>query len=120
MPTWQIKFCPPEGEKKSPFTEILEINDPDERAIIFRRLVTIGQLEINEWPHTWVKQIGDTYQLTAGNYRLYFGIYRGRILVCYVCRKVSQQARQKDLATANELVKKHLAVEKRKDLSKGN
>ena len=71
-----------------------------EIALIRRRLLTISELETGDWPY-WVKMISGIYQLTAGDFRVYFGLFERKIVISHVCRKVGQTAKKKDLDRAS-------------------
>ena len=99
MARWNIIFFPPSGARHSPVDTLKSIAQSSAQALIMRRLGTIGQLEIGDWPH-WVKMVSHIHQLTAGDYRVYFGLVERTIVVCHICRKVGQKAKKSDLGTA--------------------
>lgn len=79
----------------------------EDRVLILNKLEAIEKIRIpREWPNFKVfPHDGENLnQLTAGNYRIYLHLtnIRGKnlIVVCYICRKSSQEARKKDLNRA--------------------
>ena len=105
---WEIKFFPPSGEKHSPGDFIKTIANRTEATIIERRLETIRELELVDWPSAWVKKVAGIYQLKAGDHRVYFDLDgRTIIVVCHVCRKVSQRAKEKDIGRAKANLKSY-------------
>ncbi len=99
MAIWEKVFFPPEGDKHSPIDAIKNIQRPGDRALIMRRLDLISNLDIGDWPH-WVKIVGKTYQVTAGDYRIYVNLSGKKLVICHICRKVSQKALKSDLDRA--------------------
>jgi len=103
---WNIEFYPSAGENYSPEDYINNLSStPQEVASIKHRLSAMRELNIQDWPRTWVKNFTyhkiKIYQLTASeNHRLYFGIDGKTIVVCYMCKKVRQRALPKDLKRA--------------------
>ena len=99
---WNVIYYPPKGENNSP-EDILYSYYPVDQNKITRSLTTISNLEMYHWPPKWVKLIKniDLYQLTAGDFRAYFGISGKNIVVCHICRKRSQEAKDIDLNRAN-------------------
>ena len=107
MAIWNIVFYPSSGSRHSPHDYIGSLSKKNEIALIYRRLKTIQELPMEEWPSKWIKKIGSTYQLAADNQRVYFGLEEKTIVVCYACRKVSQKARKEDLRRAEENFKSY-------------
>jgi phage-related protein len=99
MAKWEIVFFPSAGERYSPIDALKGLPRPNDKALIIRRLELISELEMGEWPY-WVKIVDKHYQVTAGDYRVYFGIIGRRIVICHICRKVSQKALKSDLDRA--------------------
>ena len=99
MAKWEKVFFPPEGEKHSPIDALKEIPRPSDQALIMRRLKVISDLDISDWPH-WVKIVSKNYQVTAGDYRIYFNLLDRKMVICHICRKVSQKALKSDLDRA--------------------
>ena len=99
MGKWEIVFYPPEGEKHSPIDILKHIPRPSDQALITRRLDLISDLEMGDWPH-WVKMVESLYQVTAGDYRVYFDLDGKKMIICHICRKVSQKALKSDLDRA--------------------
>jgi hypothetical protein len=106
MSIWEYSYCPSEIINESPAEYIFRLNkdSPQETTIIVRRLDTICELEKHLWPPKWVKPIDkkakNLYQLTAGNHRVYFGIYGRKLLIFYICRKKSMEAKPIDINRA--------------------
>jgi hypothetical protein len=102
MPIWNIQYFPPKGERNSPVDSLNTRLDVNEQANFVERFLKMSELEMTEWAHDWRKHIGVIYQLTAGNFRAYYGI-RGRlIIIVHVCRKVGRTARKQDLRIAEQ------------------
>lgn len=101
MVKWKIYFFPPPSEKHSPYDALLHIDQTEDKALIKQRLEVISQLDPWNWPH-WVKLVNKIYQLTANDYRVYFDFIDSNIIVCHICRKVSQKALSGDLARARK------------------
>ena len=100
MIIWEVVFFPPLGKKYSPADVIRNIDRQSDAANIQKRLETISRLTVETWPSGWIKRYSQIYQLTSGNYRVYFCTDKRRIVVCHVCRKVSQKAKQEDIDRA--------------------
>jgi len=60
----------------------------------------LRELEAKYCSFKWLKPVQDLHQITQGNFRGYFKTKGNKIIVVYFCRKVSQQARKQDIATA--------------------
>ena len=75
------------------------IDKPNEKAILMRHIDLIREMESWDWPH-WVKKVQGIYQLTADNYRAYFDLSNRKMIICHICRKVSQKAKQSDIDRA--------------------
>ena len=101
MVKWAIEFFPPEGENYSPADTLKNITLAIERARIMRALGVIMELEPWEWPR-WVKLVDNIYQVTAHNHRVYFYVVDRKLIVCHICRKVSQKAQKGDLDRAKK------------------
>jgi phage-related protein len=99
MAKWEKVFFPPEGEKHSPIDSLKNIPRPGDKALIMRRINLISGLEIGDWP-PWVKIVDKNYQVTAGDYRVYFNLSGRKMVICHICRKVSQKALKSDLDRA--------------------
>ena len=99
MVKWEKVFFPPAGERHSPIDALKDIPRPNAKALIKRRLDLISELEIGDWPY-WVKIVDNHYQVTAGDYRVYFGLIGRKMVICHICRKVSQKALKSDLDRA--------------------
>lgn len=111
MQRWNIIFYPIYGARHSPedFLRDLSVSDV---ASIKEKLRTISELETSQWP--WVKMVQGIYQLRSGDFRLYFGIDgRTIIVVCHICRKVSQQARQEDIDRAKANLNQYFETRKK-------
>ena len=100
MAVWTVVFFPPSGHKYSPEDFVLSIDRKADIASIKLRLETIAKLEIVNWPNGWIERYEKLYQLKAGDYRLYLGIDGRKIVVCHICRKVSQKAKREDIDRA--------------------
>jgi len=111
MAKWEKVFFPPEGEKHSPIDALKNIPRPGDQALIMRRLALISELETGDWPH-WVKMVNKNYQVTAGDYRVYFNLYGRKMVICHICRKVSRKALQSDLDRASTNFRNFLESEK--------
>ena len=112
MQRWNIIFYPVYGAHHSPenFLRDLSISDI---ANIQQRLRAISELETSQWP-SWVKRVQGIYQLRSGDFRLYFGIDgRTIIVVCHICRKVSQKARQEDINRAKTNLQDYFEMRKK-------
>jgi hypothetical protein len=108
MNIWDVIFYPPKGERHSPVDTLNYTLRPTEQAHVMHRLGVLGNLETGKWPHTWVKLVNTIFQLTVGDFRVYFGIAGRKMVVCYICRKVSQKARQSDLDRARSNFEEYL------------
>lgn len=111
MQRWNIIFYPI-GVRHSPenFLRGLSLSDV---ASIQQKLRVISELEASQWP-SWIKMVQGIYQLRSGDFRLYFGIDgRTIIVVCHICRKVSQQARQEDIDWAKTNLKHYFETRKK-------
>ena len=100
MVKWDKVFFPPAGEKHSPINILNSITQANVKVLITRRLDLISELEIWDWPY-WVKPVGDLYQVTANDYRIYVGLVDRKMIVCHICRKVKKKALKSDLLRAN-------------------
>jgi hypothetical protein len=49
---------------------------------------------------TWLERFQNMYQVKQGNFRLYFEIIDGVIVISHVCRKVRMKALKQDLNRA--------------------
>lgn len=98
MHLWEMEFFPPSGEKYSPIDALNDIKKANEKAIIMRHLDLIPDRESWDWPN--VKKVQGIYQLTADNYRVYFDLSKRKIIICHICRKVSQKANPSDIRRA--------------------
>jgi mRNA-degrading endonuclease RelE of RelBE toxin-antitoxin system len=101
MPRWNMRFEPPPGERKSPADYIDGLDDPKDKALIYRHLRMIQNLEFIDWsvkPITRRKT--SIYQLTVGNFRVYLDFKDDKIVIFHVCRKVGQKAKKEDLNIA--------------------
>jgi putative component of toxin-antitoxin plasmid stabilization module len=99
MTLWVVEFYPPYGKRYSPVDVIEGISDRNTTALIYRRLDTISKLRIGDWPY-WVKMVSGLYQMTANDYRVYFGLIGKTIVVCHSCRKTTRKAKRSDLDRA--------------------
>jgi len=112
MYIWTDEYFPPSGEPYSPKDFIRSIQPQGAAAIIDRRIDSIKQMKSSDWPSSWVKKVDNLYQLKAGDHRVYFDIVGDKIIVvCYVCRKVSQKALKKDLRRAHINLENYLKGE---------
>lgn len=102
MRIWNILYFPPKGERNSPIDNLRTRLDADEQANFVERFLKMSELEMTEWAHDWRKRIGAVYQLTAGNFRAYYGIRGRQIIIVHVCRKVGQKAKTQDLGIAEQ------------------
>jgi hypothetical protein len=96
-------YCGSDIVNESPeeFLDVLTANSPQESAIIDRRLDSLRDLPLQNWPPKWVKQINkNSYQLTAADHRVYLGIYERKLVVFFICRKVGNKAKPKDIKRA--------------------
>jgi hypothetical protein len=102
MSIWQYAFCPSEiiSEPPSEYLSTLGKNSPKDAAIIVSHLYLLCEKEIQNWPPNPKPISKNHYQLTAGNHRIYFGIYGRKLIVFYICRKMSQKAKPGDLNRA--------------------
>ena len=113
MQRWNIIFYPAYGTRHSPenFLRGLSVSDV---ASIEEKLRAISELEASQWPPKWVKRIQGIYQLRSGDFRLYFDIDGYTIIVvCHICRKVSQQARPEDIDRAKTNLKHYFETRKK-------
>jgi hypothetical protein len=79
----------------------LSKDSPQEAAKIYHHLNVMGELEKENWSGDWKKKIdNNNLQLTAGNHRVYDGIYGSEIVIFFICRKKGRRARPKDLKRA--------------------
>ena len=101
MIKWEIVYFPAEGEKHSPVGILKYLVPANDQANIIRRLTSISELETGDWPH-WVKMVKHLYQLTAHDYRVYFGLINRKIVICHICRKEGQKANPGDLDRARK------------------
>jgi phage-related protein len=99
MAKWEIVFFPSSGEKHSPIDALKNIPRPNDKVKIMRQIELISDLETGDWPH-WVKMVDKNYQVTAGDYRVYFNLSGRKMVICHICRKVSQKALKSDLDRA--------------------
>ena len=97
MPKWTVTFFPPSGERFAPEDYIVNLSDKSEKTQIIKRLESLRQLDIADWPHTWYHKLtGKIYQLTVGDNRLMYCLDEGKIVVLHVCRKVKKRTHKKD------------------------
>jgi len=112
MQRWNIIFYPVYGVRHAPENFLRGLSASD-IASIQQKLRAIGELETSQWP-SWVKRVQGIYQLRSGDFRLYFGIDgRTIIVVCHICRKVSQQARQEDIDRAKANLNQYFETRKK-------
>ena len=111
MARWSIIFHPEEGQRHSP-ESFLEGMKPAEVASIRLKLGIIEDLDNGQWPG-WVKMVQGLYQITSGDFRIYFKIdHPSRIIVSHICRKVSQKAKQEDIDRANSNLENYFKKKK--------
>lgn len=108
MPRWEIVFYPPANKRHSPVDIINSISRMSDIALIRRRIDHIGGLDPKDWPSQWVKMIEGLYQMYAGDYRVYFGLTGKTMVICHICRKVSQKAKRDDLNVASKNYRDYL------------
>ena len=113
MSTWHIIFFPPSGERHSPYDCILDLSDKSEKAKIIHRLKTLSEIEIGDWPNTWIHKLTDKiYQLTAGQVRIMYCLDYDTIVVLHVCRKVKRKTLPKDIARAEAHYDRYMSQKK--------
>jgi hypothetical protein len=104
MKLWKLSYYPAEEENDSPQSFLYQLgnNSPKEAATIEGKLSTARSIEkFADWPPDWRKPIAKNhYQMTAGNHRVYYGLYESEIVVFYICRKKAQEAKRYDLNRA--------------------
>ena len=103
MRIWDLFYCGSDIVNESPedFLDVLTVNAPQESAIIDRRLDSLRDMPLQNWPPKWIERISkNRYQLKAADHRVYFGIYEKKLVVFYICRKVANKAKRIDLIRA--------------------
>jgi mRNA-degrading endonuclease RelE of RelBE toxin-antitoxin system len=98
----KIVYCPNEGEKYSPADLLKTLCNPSEQAHFSEKLTNLCTVNASDWNFRWLEHIDDLYQVRHGNFRLYFGIIDGVLVVCHICRKVGRKALPKDLRRARQ------------------
>jgi hypothetical protein len=101
MTQLSIIYFPEEGNKHSPTGLLTALCDERDIEHFIEKLETLCELGVGNWPFKWLEHFQDMYQITQGNFRLYFGIADNKIIVCHVCRKVGRKAKTKDLTRAS-------------------
>jgi hypothetical protein len=103
MTIWYLFYCSSDIVNDPPDETLLRLSkdSPGEAAKIDLKLATLCGLEIQNWPPKWVEKIArNRFQLRAGNFRIYFGVYIKEIIVFHICRKMAQKALRSDLERA--------------------
>lgn len=98
---WKIQYCPPTGQNRSPYEEILEFGNKD-RAYIFGKLqLNAERDEITEWvgslkPIIYKKK--KWFQLTIDAFRVSMIIDRPNkiLIILHVFRKKSNETKLED------------------------
>jgi phage-related protein len=115
MPKWTVVFFPPSGESDSPYDCILGLSNNAEAAQILHRLSALSELDLTDWPHSWIHKIsGKIYQLTAGNNRVLYCLDEKQIVVLHVCRKVKRKTLSKDISRAETHYYEYITQKERK------
>jgi phage-related protein len=101
MPVWRIVYFPRSGERHSPEDYIEGLSHLSEKALIRRRLETLSELQIGDWPEGWVKvHTGDIRQLYVGPNRILFCLDHRTIVVLHAFRKSGHKTGSKDTRRA--------------------
>ena len=100
MATWGLEFYPAEGQRHSPVDALKKITSPLDTARIVAKLQSLQELDQVQWTHMGIKQVKGLAQMRQGDFRVYFKLIDGTIVVFHACRKVTQKAKDTDLAIA--------------------
>ncbi len=100
MAITNIIYFPAEGDKYSPVDLFKTLCDVRGKVHFTEKLEMLRELGTSHWHFKWLEHFDDIYQVTQGNFRLYFKIINGMMIVCHVCRKVSRKAKPEDLHRA--------------------
>ena len=100
MSNLDIRYFPEENSKHSPIGLLVKLCSEKDIEHFVEKLEMLGELGVGNWSFKWLEHYDNLYQVTQGNFRLYFEIIEGKIIVCHVCRKVSQKAKTEDLNRA--------------------
>jgi mRNA-degrading endonuclease RelE of RelBE toxin-antitoxin system len=95
-----IVYFPKEGNKHSPIFLLDSLCSTNEIAHFKVKLDQLSELETGFWNFKWLEYFQNLYQVTQGNFRLYFEIIDENMVVSHVCRKVGRKARSQDLERA--------------------
>jgi mRNA-degrading endonuclease RelE of RelBE toxin-antitoxin system len=101
MPIWDIVFFPAKGVRNAPTEKLRAICNAKERSHFREKLGMLQELEHKDWDFKWLKPVLPFYQIREGNFRGYFKLDGNKIVVLHFCRKVADEAKEKDLRIAS-------------------
>jgi phage-related protein len=86
-----------EPGKPSP-REYIHNTRPTERANINLRLEFLRDLDIKDWPRTWVKKVeGKLWELKSGPHRIFYFLDANKIIVVHAIRKKRRKLMRGDI-----------------------
>jgi phage-related protein len=101
MLLWKLVFYPKSGEKNSPVDRMNERDcSQKERASINAKLIQMQSMRKVDWPYNWAKPIEELLELKQGDFRVFHQLVEDTIVVCHVCRKVSNKAKKQEIEIA--------------------
>lgn len=110
----QIVFFPEEGEPKSPYEVIDDIQDKDERQNLRGRLELLSQREPHTWAFQWCKHYDGVWQLRTTRYRVIVYVEHAHLIVLDAFKKESKKQSRIDTKRRKKKLKAYLEFKQRK------